>query len=126
VIDYTREDFTKNGQTYDVIVDTVGSAPFARSAGSLTERGRLLTICATLGDSLSSLWISLRGRKKVMAGVSLGTPEELREIVALAKTGEFKPVIDKRYPFDQIVEAHRYVDGGHKKGSVVITFDAAQ
>jgi NADPH:quinone reductase-like Zn-dependent oxidoreductase len=122
VIDYTREDFTKNGQTYDVIVDTVGSAPFSRSARSLAERGRLLMVCATLGDNLSSLWISLRGRKKVIAGVSLGTPAELREIVALARTGEFKPVIDRPYPFEQIVEAHRYVDGGHKKGSVVITF----
>lgn len=121
VIDYTREDFTQNGQTYDIIVDTVGTARFSRSKASLSERGRLLLIFATLPDMLRIPWASMTSKRKVIAGVSLGKPEDLLLLAKLAEAGEYKPVIDRTYPLEQIVEAHRYADTGRKKGNVIIT-----
>lgn len=121
VIDYTKQDFTQNGETYDVIVDTVGTAPFSRSKASLKERGRLLMVLAGLPDMLQAPWVSLTSSKKVIAGPATVQAEDLRFLAGLAEAGEFKPVIDRRYPFEQIVEAHRYVDTGRKKGNVVIT-----
>src|SRR6185503_14251501 len=119
--DYTKEDFTKNGEVYDVIVDTVGTAPFSRSKGSLKEHGRLLLILATLADTLEAPWASMTSGKKVVAGPVGSSAEDLRFLARLAESGQFKPVIDRRYPFDQIVEAHRYVDTGRKRGNVVLT-----
>ena len=121
VIDYTNEDFTQNGETYDVIVDTVGTAPFSRSKGSLKERGRLLLVLGGLPDILWIPWVSMTSSKKVIAGPATGRAEDLRFLAKLAEAGEFKPVIDRRYPFEQIVAAHRYVDTGRKKGNVIIT-----
>src|SRR3990172_96100 len=123
VIDYTKEDFTENGETYDIIVDTVGTAPFSRSKGSLKERGRLLMVLAGLPDMLQIPWVSMTSSKKVIAGPAAGRAEDLRFLAGLAEAGEFKPVIDRRYPLEQIAEAHRYVDTGHKKGKVVITME---
>jgi NADPH:quinone reductase-like Zn-dependent oxidoreductase len=120
VIDYTAEDFTRSGRTYDVIVDTVGTAPLSRSRASLSERGRLVLILATLPQMLGSPWASLTSKKKVIV-VGAGRADDLRSLARLAETGEFTPVIDRSYPFERIVEAHRYVDTGHKRGSVVIT-----
>jgi NADPH:quinone reductase-like Zn-dependent oxidoreductase len=124
VIDYTQEDFTENGRSYDVIVDTVGTAPFSRSAASLSERGRLLLILATLPDMLRIPWVSMTSKKKVIAGVASESREDLRFLARLAEAGEFKPVIDRRYPLEQIVEAHRYVDTGRKRGNVILTVGA--
>lgn len=121
VIDYTKEDFTQNGETYDVIVDTVGTAPFPRSKASLKEGGRLLMVLAGLPDMLQIPWVSMTSGKKVIAGPAATRTEDLRFLAKLAETGEFKPVIDRRYPFEQIAEAHRYVDTGRKKGNVIIT-----
>jgi NADPH:quinone reductase-like Zn-dependent oxidoreductase len=121
VIDYTKEDFTKNGDTYDVIVDTVGTAPYSRCKGSLKERGRLLVVVGGLQAILQIPWISMTTKKKVIAGPAAERPEDLRFLAELAQAGKFKPVIDRRYPLEQIVEAHRYVDTGRKKGNVVIT-----
>ena len=123
VIDYTKEDFTQNGETYDVIVDTVGTAPFSRSKTSLKERGRLLMVLAGLPDMLQIPWVSMTSSKKVIAGPATGCAEDLRFLAGLAEAGEFKPVIDRRYPFEQIAEAHSYVDTGRKKGNVVITLE---
>lgn len=123
VIDYTREDFTANGETYDVIVDTAGTAPFFRSKGSLKEKGRLLQVLGGLPDLLRSPWVSMTGGKKIIAGPATERPEDVRFLAELAEAGEFKPVIDRRYPFEQIVEAHRYMDKGHKKGNLVITLE---
>jgi NADPH:quinone reductase-like Zn-dependent oxidoreductase len=122
VVDYTREDFTRNGIRYDVIVDTAGTAPFPRVAGSLTERGRLLKILGGLGDMLRAPWVGLTSKKRVVTGTASGRSEDLRWLARLAEAGEYKPVIDRRFPLEQIVDAHRYVDAGHKTGSVVITF----
>jgi NADPH:quinone reductase-like Zn-dependent oxidoreductase len=121
VIDYTREDFTQNGETYDVIVDTAGTAPFSRSNASLKDTGRLLMVSGGLPDMLRIPWVSLTSSKKVIAGPASGSAEDLRFLAGLAEAGEFKPVIDRRYPLEQIVEAHRYVDTGRKKGNVIIT-----
>ena len=98
VLDYTREDFTKGSQTYDVIFDAVGKSS-ARSKGSLTKQGKFLSV----GDS-----VNLKS-------------EDLIFIKELVEMGTLKPVIDRCYPLEQIVEAHRYVEKGHKKGNVVIT-----
>jgi NADPH:quinone reductase-like Zn-dependent oxidoreductase len=121
VIDYTKEDFTQNGETYDAIVDTAGTAPYSRSKASLKEGGRLLLVLGGLPDMLQIPWVLLTSSKKVIAGPADGSAEDLRFLAELAEAGEFKPVIDRRYPFEQIVEAHRYVDTGRKKGNVVIT-----
>lgn len=123
VIDYTQEDFTQNGETYDVIVDTVGTAPFSRSKAALRKGGRLLMVMAGLPDMLQAPWVSMASSKKVIAGPVTVRVEDLRFLAGLAETGEFKPVIDRRYPFEQIAEAHRYVDTGRKKGNVVITLE---
>lgn len=123
VIDYTKEDFIVNGETYDIIVDTVGTAPFSRSKGSLKERGRLLLVLAGLPDILWIPWVSMTSSKKVIAGPAAERAEDLRFLAQLAEAGEFKPVIDRRYPFEQIAEAHSYVDTGRKKGNVVITLN---
>ena len=123
VIDYTQEDFTQNGKTYDVIVDTVGTAPFSRSKASLKEGGRLLMVLAGLPEMLQAPWVSMTSSKKVIAGPATVRVEDLRFLAGLAEAGEFKPVIDRRYPFEQIAEAHRYVDTGRKKGNVIITLE---
>lgn len=120
VIDYTREDFTANGKTYDVIVDTVGTAPYSRSKGSLKRQGRLLLVLGGLPDMLRAPWVSLTSRRKVIAGPAAELAEDLRFLAQLAEAGEFRPVIDRRYPFEQLAEAHRYVDTGRKKGNVII------
>lgn len=121
VIDYTKEDFTQNGKTYDIIVDTAGTAPFSRSKASLKAGGRLLLVLAGLPDMLLIPWGAMTSNKKIIAGPASGRAEDLRFLASLAETGEFKPVIDRRYPFEQIAEAHRYVDSGRKRGNVVIT-----
>jgi NADPH:quinone reductase-like Zn-dependent oxidoreductase len=123
VIDYRNADFTENGETYDVIVDTAGTAPFSRSKGSLKDGGRLLLVLGGLPDLLRAPWVSMTSSKKVVAGPAAVRPEDLRFLADLAKEGKFRPVIDRRYPFEQIVEAHRYVDTGRKKGNVIITLE---
>jgi NADPH:quinone reductase-like Zn-dependent oxidoreductase len=120
VIDYTQTDFTRNGETYDVIVDTVGTAPFSRCRRSLKDGGRLLLVLAGLPEMLKGLWVSLTSRHTVIAGPATVKREDLRQLAALAEAGDFHPVIDRIYPLDQIVEAHRYVDTGRKKGNVII------
>lgn len=120
VIDYTQEDFTQNGQTYHVIMDTVGTAPFSRCQASLRDGGRLLLVLAGLADMLHAPWASLTSGKKVIAGPVSVRAEDLPLLAELAATGAFKAVIDRRYRFEQMVEAHRYVDSGRKKGSVVV------
>jgi NADPH:quinone reductase-like Zn-dependent oxidoreductase len=120
VIDYTKEDFTRNGETYDVIVDTAGTAPFFRSKSSLSDRGRLLVVLGGVPALLMVPWVSLTSRKRIVAGPAAERAEYLPVLAKLAETGEFKPVIDRRYPFEQMVEAHRYVDSGRKRGTVVV------
>jgi NADPH:quinone reductase-like Zn-dependent oxidoreductase len=121
VIDYTRESFVDGGKTYDIIMDTVGTAPFSRCKSALKENGRLLLVLADLPATLEGVWASMTGSKKVIAGPASEPAENVRLLAELAEAGEFKPVIDRVYPFDQIADAHRHVDSGHKKGNVVVT-----
>jgi NADPH:quinone reductase-like Zn-dependent oxidoreductase len=121
VVDYTVEDFTQNGETYDVIVDCVGTAPLSRSRRSLEKGGRLLLVVATLPEMLAGAWASMTSSRKVIAGGVTATGEDLRFLVERTQSGELRAVIDRRYPFDRMADAHAYVDGGHKKGAVIIT-----
>jgi NADPH:quinone reductase-like Zn-dependent oxidoreductase len=128
VIDYTKEDFTKNGQTYDIIFDTVGKRSFSSFKNSLTENGIYLTTVPSPATFLQMLWTSKAGGKKVgIAATGLRpSSEKTRELVflnGLIEAGKIKAVIDRSYPLEQMAEAHRYVEGGHKKGNVVITID---
>ena len=123
VIDYTTEDFTRNGRLYDVIMDTAGTAPFARSRASLRDGGRLLLVLGSMRDLLRIPWIAFTNSRKVIGGSAKGKSSDLRLLADLAERGELTPVIDRRYRFDEIAEAHRYVDAGHKKGNVVITLE---
>jgi len=121
VIDYTKEDFTKNGDTYDIIFDAVGKTTFSQCKGSLKERGIYLLSVPTLAIVLQMLWTSMIGSKKAILGVPKSSVEDLIFLRELLEAGKLKPVIDRRYPLEQIAEAHRYVEKGHKKGNVVIT-----
>lgn len=123
VVDYTREDFARSGETYDLIVDTVGTAPFPRCKNALKEGGRLLVVLGRLSDTLRMPWVSMTGSKRVIAGSAIGRAEHLRELAELAASGQFKPLIDRRYTFSSMTEAHRYVDTGRKRGNVVVTLD---
>jgi NADPH:quinone reductase-like Zn-dependent oxidoreductase len=121
VIDYATEDFTKNGRTYDVVMDTAGTAPYARARNSLTASGRCLQVLGGLPDLLRAPWVSLTSRHRVIAGPAIPKPDDLRFLASLAESDEFTPVIDRSYPFEHIAEAHAYVDTGRKKGNVVVT-----
>ncbi len=123
VIDYTKEDFTKNGQTYDIIFDAVGKSSFAQCQGSLTSKGVYLTTVPTLAILLQTMWTAKIGSKKAIfttAGLKQRQANLLflRELV---EAGMLRAVIDRRYPLEHMAEAHRYVESGHKKGNVVIT-----
>ena len=126
VIDYTKEDFTRTGQTYDIIFDTVGKTSFSRCKGSLKQRGIYLEAAVVLAIFPQVLWTSMIGSKKARIAATGLRPasektKDLLFLKELIEAGEIKPVIDRRYPLEQIPEAHRHVEKGHKKGSVVIT-----
>jgi NADPH:quinone reductase-like Zn-dependent oxidoreductase len=123
VIDYTQEDFTKSGETYDVIFDTVGKSSFSQSKSSLKQGGIYLPTRPTLPFFLQSLWTSMRGSKKAMIAEPTEHAEDLIFLKELIEAGKITSVIDRRYPLEQIAEAHRYVEKGHKKGNVVITLE---
>jgi NADPH:quinone reductase-like Zn-dependent oxidoreductase len=125
VIDNTSEDFTQNGQTYDIIFDAVGKITFANSKKSLKADGIFLEAGMTLGILGDVLWTIVIGSKKAkIAATGLRSPHEkvkdLRLLKELIESEIIKPVIDRCYPLEQIIEAHRYVDTGRKKGNVVI------
>jgi len=121
VIDYTKEDFTKSGQTYDIIFDTVGKSSFSGCVRSLKQRGFYLMGKPGLLSVVRGLWTSMTSSKKVKFGIASSKTEDLIFLKELIEAGKIKPVIDRRYPLEQIVEAHSYVETGHKKGNVVIT-----
>ena len=118
VIDYTKEDFTKNGKIYDVIFDTVMKTTFPYCKNSLKESGVFITVDWPV---LQTLGASITGSRKVIFGFGSTKTEDLIFLIELVEKGEIRPFIDKRYTLEQIVEAHRYVEQGHKKGNVVVT-----
>jgi NADPH:quinone reductase-like Zn-dependent oxidoreductase len=125
VIDYTQEDVTENGKTYDIIFDTVGKLPFSKCKGSLTDDGTFLTTVPTPGIMLKALWPAKRFGKKVkfLAAGLRSAKEKVKDLDflrELIEAGNLKAVIDRRYPLAEMAEAHRYVETGRKKGNVVI------
>ena len=120
VIDYTKEDFNQNGETYDMIFDAVKTISVYRSVKSLSQNGIMILSAAGISEMLQGLWISMTSNKKVMTGVISHKAADIIFIKELIETGKFKPVIDRTYPLEQIAEAHAYVEKGHKKGNVAI------
>ncbi|MBI5961708.1 MAG: zinc-binding dehydrogenase, partial [Chloroflexi bacterium] len=124
VIDYTQEDFTKNGETYDIIFDTVGKSSFSRCKGSLKENGLyLVTAGNMLANFVLTRWTSLTSSKKMIFALSIEKTDALIFLKEIIEAGKLKPVIDRRYPLEQAADAHRYVDTGRKKGNVVLTVE---
>ncbi len=121
VIDYTKEDFTRNGETYDLIFDVLGKVSFARCKNSLTPNGHLLYVSFKMKQLFQMLWTSRFSSKKVICALSSEKPDDLIFIKELAEAGKFKSVIDRCYPLEQTAEAHQYIENGHKKGNVVIS-----
>jgi NADPH:quinone reductase-like Zn-dependent oxidoreductase len=121
VIDYTQEDFTERGETYDVIFDVVGMAPFAGSMRSLSKKGVYLLANPRPSRVLRGKWISMTSGKRVISGAASHRAADLLFLKDLTESEKLRVVIDRRYPLEQTAEAHRYVEGGGKKGNVVIT-----
>jgi NADPH:quinone reductase-like Zn-dependent oxidoreductase len=124
VVDYTREDFTKNGHTYDVVFDAVGKHSFRRSRRSLRSGG------AFVSTDLGFLWhvpllalLTRVGGKRVRLGITKYSKEDLLFLKGLIEAGEYRAVIDRRYPLEDVAEASRYVETGQKTGNVVLTLD---
>jgi NADPH:quinone reductase-like Zn-dependent oxidoreductase len=121
VMDYAREDFTRNGQQYDVIFDTIGKSPFTRSLASLKEDGAYLNANPGIFGGMRMQRVAKRSRKRIIPWTSGYTTQNLLRLKELAEAGVIKAIIDRRYPLEQAAEAHRYVDTGEKRGNVVIT-----
>ena len=116
VIDYTQEDFTKKGETYDLILDVVSKSSFSGSIRSLKQNGRYLIANPGLSQMVRRRWTSMTNSKKVMfVGAISPKTEDLLFLKELIEAGKIKPVIDRRYPLEEIVKAHRYVDKGNKR-----------
>lgn len=123
VIDYTREDFTGSGETYDFVIDILGKSSFARVKRALKPHGSCLLVSFKMKQVWQMLWTSITGGRKVICALSSEKAEDLVFIKELAEAGKIRAVIDKCYPLAQAADAHRYVEQGHKKGSVVITLE---
>ncbi|MFX0184918.1 MAG: NAD(P)-dependent alcohol dehydrogenase [Candidatus Hodarchaeota archaeon] len=123
VIDYTQEDFTKSGETYDFAFGGLGRTPFSKVKNSLNPNGRYILTSFKMRQVGQMLRTKLFGNKKVNCVLLPETGKDLREVKELIEEGKLKAFIDKRFPFEQMAEAHRYVEEGHHKGHVVITLD---
>lgn len=123
VVDYTQKDFTKSGEIYDVIFDVVGRSPFSRTVRMIKQDGYYLIGNPRLSHMLRGSWTSKTTSRKVIFGTSNHNIEDLTFLANLIETGKIKTIIDRRYPLEQIVEAHRYVESGQKRGNVIVTLD---
>ena len=124
VIDYTKEDVTRSGETYDVIFDVIGKSPFSRSIQSLTPNGCYLLANPRMFQRVRARWMSRRSGKKVIPWAARSASEytgDFKFLTELIKAEKLQTVIDSCYPLAQAAEAHRYAETGHKKGHVVIT-----
>jgi NADPH:quinone reductase-like Zn-dependent oxidoreductase len=128
VIDYTQDDFTKNGETYDVIFDAVGKHSFRRCRRSLKPGGTYVAtdpgfMWHTFALALLTRWI---GDKRVAMGITKYTKEDVLFLKELIETGKYRAVIDRRYPLDDVLEATRYVETQQKTGNVVLTVSSGR
>jgi len=130
VIDYHRADFTEDEGRYDVVFDTVGKSSFSRSKRALKRRGVYLSTVLSLSILLGMLWTSRsRGKRAVFAATGMrparDRSNDLLFLKELVEVERIRPVIDRCYPLKEVTEAHRYIETGHKKGSLVLTLEAA-
>jgi 2-desacetyl-2-hydroxyethyl bacteriochlorophyllide A dehydrogenase len=123
VIDYTKEDFSKNTGHYDVVFDTLGKSPLRKTLKSLKVDGLVLLANAGMGTMISGAVRSIFGKKKIISGVIKETSQDMNYFKQLIESGKLKAVIDRIYTLKQFVEAHTYVDKGHKKGNVIIAIN---
>lgn len=123
VIDYTKDDFSQSDEAYDIIFDTVNKSSFSRCKSVLKQGGVYLVTMPALSVFPQILWTAIAGNKKVKFGGSKSNPENLNFLKTLIEAKKIKSVIDRVYPLEQIVEAHRYVEKGHKKGNVIISIE---
>jgi len=121
VIDYTRETFTDSGETYDVIFDVVRNSSSSRMVRSLRQNGAYLTANPGLSQVMLALWSRITSSKRVVLGVSGATNEDLAYLRGLIEAGKIRPVVDRRFPLEQVAEAHRYAESGQKMGNIVIS-----
>ncbi len=121
VIDYKTTDFAALGQTWDIIIDTTGTANYDRCSASMAPNGRLVLIQASFAQTLGIGRPPKRSGKEVVSGYVPARAADLRYVAALAEKGEHRPVIDRVYRLEDAAEAHAYVDTGRKRGSVVLT-----
>ena len=126
VVDYSKKDFTQNGQRYDIIYDTIGKSSFGKSKNALAENGQYISPVLKFSLLRQMFWTSNMGKKKAkFAATGLRSDDELRtmlaELVDIYKEGRLKVVIDRQYPLEKVAEAHTYIAAGRKKGNVVIS-----
>jgi NADPH:quinone reductase-like Zn-dependent oxidoreductase len=132
VVDYTREDFASGGRIYDIVFDTVGKSGFSRSLKSLKRGGFYVRVggsgqvLSMIGEMLRGKWVSITGAAKVVTGVARGTSADQSFLKELIEAGKLRTVIDRSYLLDEIAEAHRYTEAGHKKGHVVILVEQSR
>jgi NADPH:quinone reductase-like Zn-dependent oxidoreductase len=120
VIDYTQQDFTQSGETYDVIIDVIGKSNYSRCVRLLKPGGRYVLGTFTFLGLIRGTWTSMTSNKKVLSEMANYQTEDFAFLKELIEAGKIKPTIDKHYPLEEIVEAHTYVEQGRKKGNVVI------
>jgi 2-desacetyl-2-hydroxyethyl bacteriochlorophyllide A dehydrogenase len=120
VIDYTKSDFTQNGEIYDVIFDTVNTISVSRSLKSLAKNGKMILSAAGLSEMLHGFWVSMTSSQKVLTGLISHRAEDIVFLKNLIENQQYQPIVDKIFPLEEIVNAHAYVDKGHKKGNVAI------
>jgi len=123
VIDYATGDFAAGEASFDIVLDSVGNAPYARVKHVLTPGGRLLAVLADLPALLGAPFAGRTRSHRVIAGPAAERVEDLVTVADLAARGKFRPVIDQSFPFEQIAEAYRVVDSGRKKGSIILWLD---
>jgi len=121
VIDYSRDDFTADGQRYDLILDTIGATRFDLCRGSLTDDGRYLSLIVSLRLIFHMAMTSLFGDKKAILGVAMGNREQIVQVRELIEAGALRPVIDRRFPLARIADAHAYLESVHPSGDVVVS-----
>lgn len=120
VLDYAAVDFTKDSARYDLVVDVVGTAPYARSRLVLKPKGRLALVLATLAENLRAAWVGLTTPHRVIAGPVSILPGDLQQLADLAAAGTLRVVIDAQFPFERMADAYRRVASGRKRGAVVL------
>jgi NADPH:quinone reductase-like Zn-dependent oxidoreductase len=121
VIDYKKQDFTKNGEAYDLIFDVLGRASFSKVKASLKPNGIYLSVSFKMKKLLQMLWTSITGGKRVICALAVPKAEDLIFIKGLIEEGKMTAIIDKTFPMEETAAAHRYFESGNKKGNIVIT-----